>query len=205
MQRALLAIILLLSVFACQSSSENSVSGHIERFDADTIFVGRRYKFLITNAEQPNFDQMVVGTPVTIYFNGKYNREGVNHALRIEPNTLYLQLLGSWIEVEGSPSKFEEQSLGREADPEMGFELLPFDNARSIGMKSIAFKSWRITKEGKLQLTGLVHGSNSTNFSEDWNIEHIDDQNLVISQEDISLRFIRDYDEQTIELEETEL
>ena len=183
MLKGLLILLVLILSAACGTPEENSVSGHIERFDSDTIFLTKRYKFLISASEQPNFDQMIEGTPVTIYYRGKLTRTEVKQALRVEVNPIYFQLLGSWIEEGGDGD-------------EMGVELLVFDHARSIGMQSVAFKSWSLTKEGKLRLTGLVHGSGSTvNFSEDWDIEYIGSSHMTISQKDMKLHFKRRVEE----------
>ncbi|MBQ8307562.1 MAG: hypothetical protein IJX56_02015 [Alistipes sp.] len=175
----------LLWLTACGESPPKELSGYFEEAKEEeqslTIAVGKELvSFRIEGAECLHMDELQPGSPVRIQYR-KLARQGATPALRVEVDPTYNRLLGRWIEV------------GPDAAYGMGIELAPKGNAYSIGMQTLIFRAWQLTPQGEILLSGHSLGNGqSLSFSEEWRIQHLSSESLILAQEDLTLRFRRE-------------
>ena len=195
MKRALFGIVLTLGLAACGEEPAGRFSGTLSDLQLNTLTVlsaeGRPVNFSVDDSTLALCGELVAGCPVEIDYRGRLGKETCT-VLRLETNPTYARLLGRWIETgEGS------------ADFGMGIELASGGLARSIGMQTIIFTTWELTPQGGLLLAGRSLGNGTTAaFEEEWEVVDLGPSQLTIAQDDLTLRFHRETEED-VEARET--
>lgn len=201
MMRCLLFALTLLTWGSCNTHRLVEISGrYVEAPEMNQITLRVEGEgamtFSIEEAEMFCFEDLVEGAPVQITYAASGRKGSVRQALRVEVDSRYLALCGRWIELGSSP---EEEALG------MGVELCQGGSAHSIGMQTLLFKEWEFDPQGRLRLKGhCLTGGETTPFDEWWTIDEITSAHLLLSQEDITLRFRRQTDEETESLQQAD-
>lgn len=190
MKRPLFGALWLL-LAACGSSEPAHFSGTFTEADLNTVTIapeqGAAVTFSTDEAELIGFDELLPGSPVKVTYTGAILKSEATPALRVEVDPTYARLLGRWIETGNGADEFG-----------MGFELAASEgprspNAHSIGMHTLIFRQWRLTPEGLLWLSGHSLGNgNTVSFAEEWEIELLEADRLVISQPDLRLHLRRE-------------
>lgn len=209
MKRVLFSTLVLLLI-ACGSKEPKLFSGVFTEAELNMVTIapeqGAAVTFSTKGAELIGFEGLQPGAPVQVTYLGRIEKEGATPALRIEVEPQYARLLGRWIETGDGADEYG-----------MGIELLPADPesrdkksrnisiAQSIGMNTLVFRQWRLMPNGKLWLSGHSLGNGSTiSFAEEWTIELLDEEHLVISQPDLRLQLRRETEEDKIRRAERE-
>ncbi len=198
--KSLLFVVLVLLLGACASDEPVLLTGTFTEAELNMVTIapeqGAAVTFSTDEAELIGFEGLLPGAPIRVTYAGRLRKGEPTPALKVEVNPIYARLVGRWIET------------GEEADEYgMGFELfVPASdserrdrrhrnepNARSIGMNTLVFRQWRLMPDGRLWLGGHSLGNGSTvTFGEEWTIELLDAERLVISQPDITLHLRRE-------------
>lgn len=178
---AILLAAVLLCLVRCGREEPKQMSGTIADASMHDVTVaapdGRTVTFGTVDADMSQANGLLLGSPVRVTYRGKI-KDDAGTALSVWASPVYEQLVGSWIET--TPCYTQ------------GIELEVEGVARSIGMSTLVYESWKLLPDGKLNLRGRSIGDGDTvRFSDDWEIETLDAGQLVIRCDDMTLSFRR--------------
>lgn len=141
---------------------------------ADTL------NFSTMNADMTNANGLLLGAPITVV----YTQQGVADTVKVCPT--YSKLVGQWVE----PVVMD--SAASQMPDVQGLELMVMGDATSINMSTLLYKSWQLTKDGKLVLVGESIGNGqSFTFSDTLNIDELTESSLKLSNATCTAEYTR--------------
>ncbi len=158
-------------VLRCQSVDGEAVTPFSLRFSSQDV-------------EWENIQVLIKGSPITVSYYGKVRNNRLEKVESVWVDPRYEQLTGRWIEVGDGAAK-----------EGMGFELMPDNQASTIGMQTVIFNRWDYASPSTLRLSGHCYDTghgNTVNFDDEWNIDLFDGSRLEISVDNLALKFVRE-------------
>ena len=176
--KLILLLPLFFAVFAATSCRhpQRVVEGTVDDASMNTVTVrtadGEIITFGTSYADRDCPAGLLVGSPVAIVCDGEVEN-GFGTAKKISAPADYNSLVGAWVQ----PNPIDAEQV-------QGFYLYVEGEAGSINMSTLVYEHWSVA-DGVLMLSGKSIGNGQTiDFSEKWNIEHLDACELVIRQGD---------------------
>jgi len=173
---SLLPLICMVLVATSCRDARQVVEGTVADASMNTVTVrtadGGIITFGTSYADRDCPAGLLVGSPVAIVCDGEVEN-GFGIAKKISAPADYNSLVGAWVQ----PNPIDAEQV-------QGFYLYVEGEAGSINMSTLVYEHWSVA-DGVLMLSGKSVGNGQTiDFSETWNIEHLDACELVIRQGD---------------------